>query len=894
MSVTDIQFVFMNSNTAKALTRSLRFLSMVEWLGDLNMRKNLIFVATLLVALSRSMLRRAATPIRLQPIIPFLIAMLSLQGLAFGASSIANDSERKLVTLNDGGQLTLRINYHSGCQLDQLKIRGRDVLADSGVYTGVRVGDQWSTSKDAAEAKVKIAGNTVIVSGIQFGDSGQRIQETWMFITMPDRIVWKITRHYSTNEMVTDMGFPVWNFKNMAVWTGGMLDNGGVVWNKYLDRANATYGGHFRTVTFWNAQSNDCLRITPSFDAPLQGAGRFSRQPDGEFSFPYTVSEEQCETRYGQSRFLSDKQDLWKPMQVHVSDITAEFTLQGFDYDKAYERGKFVGLDEHNVRELFNTVSRYGVIDSQLVGGNGWRSGYICLHEPFFAQIAAAVDSPDYTANLAAFLNNDRDHAIGKDGRVKSRWCYGDWDAMPGTYDKFGFYEAQWGYLMDSQPDYVMNVVELFNVTGNREWLASHKDSCERALEFLTRREVGHSRLVAMMTDSHTQNRGSDWIDIIWASYENALINAQLYAALNLWAGAEEALGDTNQAVACRDFAARLKTSFNKPTTEGGFWDATNQWYAYWRDKDGSIHGNNLVTPVNFAAIGYGLCDDPARQKSILDRMESEMKKENLFYWPLSFFPYERDEGAGSNFPFPKYENGDIFLSWGELGVRACAAYNPSLALKYVRNTLDRYAENGLSFQRYLRASQKGEGDDILAGNCMPIVGLYRDIYGIQPKSNRLYLEPHLDGELSGTRLHYELRGQPYEISLSTNECGITADNCTIRSSVPFGVNASSKGVEYFSGTNADFGMSILAPKETRLAVQIEHWSNAKEWSESMAQKHGKVSYVIRGLKPNADYRLEVDGKAVKSMRADADGQITFEQTMNPGKMQRFRIAANN
>jgi hypothetical protein len=708
--------------------------------------------------------------------------------------------------------------------------------------------------------------------------------------------VWKIARRYHTNQMVADMAFPEWNFKNMSVWTGGMLDNGGVVWDKYLDRANVTFGGHFQTVTFWNAQSNDSLRITPGFDAQFHGAGRFSRQSDDQFSFNYTVSEERCEPKHGQSRFLGDKQDLWKPLQEQASEVTAEFSLQAFEYDKACDRGAFVGLDGNNIRELLNTVARYGVIDSQLVGGNGWRSGYICLHEPFFAQIAAAVDSDDYTANLSAFLDNDRDHAIEKDGRVKSRWCYGPWDAMPGTYDKFGFYEAQWGYLMDSQPDYVMNVVELFNVTGDLKWLAGHKDSCERALEFLTRREVGQSGLVAMMTDSHKQNRGSDWIDIIWASYENSFINAQLFSALNLWAGAEEALGETNKAVGYRDFAARLKTSFNKSTAEGGFWDSTNQWYVYWRDKDGSIHGNNLVTPVNFAAIAYGLCDDPARRKVVLDRMESEMKKENLFYWPLSFFPYDPDEGAGSNFPFPKYENGDIFLSWGELGVRSYAAYNPSLALKYVRNTLDRYAKDGLSYQRYLRGSQKGEGDDILAGNCMPIVGLYRDIYGIQPRPNRLYLDPHLDSELSGTRLHYELRGESYEISLSTNEYGITAGDCTIRSACPFGVNASAGGLDYFSGTNAAVAMSVVAPKETRLTVQIEHWSidDAKEWAESAAQNRGKVSHVIHGLKPNADYRFYVDDKPIKFLHADAEGQITFEQTINPGKMQRFKIAIHN
>ena len=408
------------------------------------------------------------------------------------------------------------------------------------------------------------------------------------------------------------------------------------------------------------------------------------------------------------------------------------------------------------------------------MGGNGWRSGYICLHEQWFGEIGAALDEPDYIANFSKALDYERDHAIGPDGRVKSRWTYNAGDAMPGTYDALGYYEAQWGYLLDSQPDFVINVAEQFDLTGDRPWLAGQKTACEKALNFLLRREVGHSGLVAMMTDSHKEHRGSDWIDIIWASYENALVNAELYYALGLWAGAEVTLGDPAQAATYRDFAARLKASFNRPISEGGFWNPTNQWYAYWRDKDDSVHGDNLVVPVNFAAIAYGVCDDAARQKAILDRIETEMQKENLFAWPLNFFPYQREEGAGSNFPFPSYENGDLFLSWGEVGVRAYAAYDPGLALKYVKKTLARYEEDGLSFQRYLRKSQRGEGDDILAGNCMAIVGLYRDIYGVQPKPNRLYLEPHLMSELNGTKLRYPLRGKLYEIDLSTEGSAIT------------------------------------------------------------------------------------------------------------------------
>jgi len=810
-------------------------------------------------------------------------------------AAIRHDARQKLVTLCDGsGQLTLRLNYGAGCMLDQVRVRGREVIADTGVHTGVQLGDDWFTSKTAKETEVEVGATTVTASGIRFGDAAHEVQETWSFTTLPDQIVWKITRRYAAGGNVEDMAFPGWDFSNLSTWTGGILDNGGVVWNRYLDQENATYGGHFETVTFWNAGSNDCLRITPRLAAHLNGAGRFSHQRDGTFSFNYSISEQPREPRHALNRFLGDRQDLWKPCPVPASEVSVEFSLQALEYDKAYDRGTFAGLDGRNVRELLNTVARYGVIDSQLIGANGWRSGYVCLHEPFFAQIAAAVDSTDYTANLSAFLDNARDHAIGPNGRVKSRWCYGAWDAMPGSYDTFGFYEAQWGYLLDSQTSYVMNVAEQYCLTGDREWLARHKESCERALDFLVRREVGTSGLVAMMTDAHTQQRGSDWIDIIWASYENAFVNAQLYGALNLWADAEEALDDMNAAGRCRTFAARLKRSFNKSTSEGGFWDPANQWYVYWRDRDGSIHGNNLVTPVNFAAIAYGLCDDPVRQKAILERMEVEMEKENLFYWPVNFLPYAPGEGADRNFPFPNYENGDIFLSWGELGVRAYAGYRPDLALKYVKNTLDRYAKDGLSFQRYQRQDQRGEGDDILAGNCMPIVGLYRDIYGIQPKPNRLQLDPHLTRELDGTELRYHLRGERYGIVLGTNASSITAGNLTLRAPHPFGVNATDAGIHYFHGTNAIGAMSMLAPHGVELRVHIESWPGApdapRRWTEAAVQGRGTISHVLQGLEPGAKYRLSVDNGAGRLWQADESGQIKFEQKLDAASCVRFAV----
>ena len=416
--------------------------------------------------------------------------------MASGQGTIQIDAERKLVMLADGqGQLALRLNYDGRCALDQVIVRGREVAAESGVASGIRMDGQWFTTKAGIHSpSVAIIKDTLTVTGIVFGKPGSEVRETWQFTVQADRIKWRITRKYSTASTLEDAAFPEWDFSSMSTWTGGMLDNGGVVWNKYLETPNATYGAHAGTVTFWNGEKRDCLRIVPALPKDQHGTVRFSHQKNDNFSFTFTVSGEERKPKHGLNRFLPDRQDLWAPFQVGVGEVSVEFAMQALDYDQAYNRGTFEGLNGGSIRELLNTVGRYGVIDSRLVGANGWRSGYICLHEQWFAQIGLALADPDYIANYSEALDYERDHATSPDGRIKSRWAYNAGDAMPGSYDALGFYEAQWGYLMDSQPDYVINVAEQFDLTGNRQWLAGQKTACEKALNFLMRREVESQR----------------------------------------------------------------------------------------------------------------------------------------------------------------------------------------------------------------------------------------------------------------------------------------------------------------------------------------------------------------------------------------------------------------
>lgn len=823
--------------------------------------------------------------------------LLATTALA-ASPAIEHDVQNKRVTLSDAGHhLVLRLNYDGRCLLDQVIVRGREVVAsDTGVCSAIKSGGQWFTTRAGIPTpRVEATSDRVTVSDIRFGGGGIEISETWHFVVHSDRIVWRIDRTYHAGGTLEDTYFPGWDFRDLQTWTGGLLGHGGVAWGKLFDAPNASYGVHNGKVTFWNKDERSCLRIVPASLTGSRIAVRFSRQPSGAFSLNYCLSGQELVPKYGLSRFLHDRQDVWRPFAVQPGQVSVEFTLSAINYDEAYDRGVLKGLDGGAVREICHTIARIGAVDELIMGSNGFYSDFAVLHEPWIAQLGLAINDPDYYRAFSDTLDFQRQHAIGADGRVKSRWAGGPSDAMQGTYDQFGYYECQWGWLMDAQPCWVINITEQFDFTGDRPWLQRQKAACERVLDYLLRRDTDGDGLVEMMTDSHQEAKGSDWIDVVWAAYENALVNAQMYCALSRWAELEGLMGDSTQARRYTEAAAKLKARFNQGTAEGGFWDAQNQCYAYWRDKDDSVHGTNLVVPVNFSAIGYRLCDEPARRAAILDRIEAQMQKEHLFFWPLCLFSYAKEEVHPQvNWPFPRYENGDLFLAWGELGTRAYAAYNSALALKYVKNVLAQYAKDGLAFQRYLRKSQTGSGKDILANNCSVVVGLYRNLYGVQPKHDRLYLEPHLTPELNGTQIKYWLRGKEYLIGLSVDNYAIGVDGFAVRDRTPFAVNARGQTLEYFKGPTQSCALAISAPGAQRLDLAIQSWpesvGSARVWSETCPKPGTTARHVVSGLAPGTVHRLWRNGALMDPRRSDASGRLVFECTFSDPGPQNFEL----
>ena len=807
----------------------------------------------------------------------------SVESIAQIAAINNNITEKKVVFGN--GRIKMTLDYNQKANVSSLIINRQQVIEDdAGIYSLIKTQDStYSTLQLLTQPEVKISANTIILSAITYGDKANPINETWTFNIIADSIEFNISRTISKSVTAEKVSLPVFTFKSMDTWEGAYTDYGGLAWFYLFNKKLDTYGVHSSTTQFWNSKTGNGLTV--AVDVPgKQVAMSYSRSTEDKLEYTIAVAEHEMLPRFDSGthrrRFIRDTTDVWAPVRISAGTTSERITLSYFNYKKESDRGNLTGINGEQVNAVLNTIARIGVIDKQHFGGNSWHTPYgpICLHEQYIAQMGLAINDSNYLKGYKQCLDFYRDNAISKDGRVWARWAYTNEDAMPGKFTDKGFYEAQWGYLLDANPDFVTNVAELYDQTGDIAWVKTQQGSCEKALDWIIKRDNNKNGLVEMMTDSHTQKRGSDWIDIIWASYENAFVNAKLYHALVLWAAIEKQLGNTTKEKYYQQFAEELKTSFNKKTSAGGFWDDEKKCYIHWRDKDGSVHGNNMVTPVNFMAIAYGICDDSARIKMILDDIEAQMQKEQLFFWPLCMYSYNDGEGNDWQFPFPNYENGDIFLSWGSVAIKAYAFYKPALALKYVKNVLTQYAKDGLAFQRYGRAKQDGLGDDILSGNSLAVVGLYQSIYGINPLYNRFYLDPHITEDLAGTQIKYNYRNQKLLIDLAINKYAVSNNQFKIISKTDFGFYSQGNELRYFNGNNNTASLKVRTSTKQNLTLDIQMWTSTQmSWMQSFENAHsGNIIYQLNNLKPGADYSISVNDKIIKKLRSDTDGSLLF------------------
>ena len=81
-------------------------------------------------------------------------------------AAVSHDADKKTVAIADPQKnLVLRLNYNGRCLLDQVLVRGREVVPSAtGVCSGIEVAGQWYTTRNIPTPKVTVKEDTVTVN----------------------------------------------------------------------------------------------------------------------------------------------------------------------------------------------------------------------------------------------------------------------------------------------------------------------------------------------------------------------------------------------------------------------------------------------------------------------------------------------------------------------------------------------------------------------------------------------------------------------------------------------------------------------------------------------------------------------------------------------------------
>ena len=193
--------------------------------------------------------------------------------------------------------------------------------------------------------------------------------------------------------------------------------------------------------------------------------------------------------------------------------------------------------------------------------------------------------------------------------------------------------------------------------------------------------------------------------------------------------------------------------------------------------------------------------------------------------------------------------------------------------MKYIRNLLAQYKKDGLSSQRYSRETQLGLGSDILAGICTSITALYRDIYGIRPKWNRMGLEPNMLKTLNGTVFNYTLRNTVYQVILNTNDYELRNDSFSVKSKEAFGASFKNKELAVFPHNKEQVILKLKGDSALPISVELNSYTGRKlSWKVTSADNY---HVTVEGLDPAEKYTLSLKGKSI-NIEVDKDGKASF------------------
>ena len=241
------------------------------------------------------------------------------------SSRVRHDPAAKTVTLTTANGLAVRLGYAAGCALDQVTIRGTNVLGAAGRVStalgmpGTAPGrSRASTSADAPPPTVLCTDSSATIGGINPGiGTGQASTERWTFTVRPTTIVWRIEQSQASPLTAAWNALPSWEFSSSETWKAAFLGTGGVAWFHLLDSANGTLAAHTGRATFWNDETKDrAAHRCPRTERSRTSARASRAYPGGGIRFRIAAANRPLALRRDEGmhrrRYLTSRDDVWQ------------------------------------------------------------------------------------------------------------------------------------------------------------------------------------------------------------------------------------------------------------------------------------------------------------------------------------------------------------------------------------------------------------------------------------------------------------------------------------------------------------------------------------------------------------------------------------------------------
>src|SRR5262249_43080660 len=157
-------------------------------------------------------------------------------------------------------------DYNKTATVSQLVVNGQQVInGGAGIYSMIRTkAATYSTSQLSTDPSVKTSANTIILSGILYGDRDLSISETWMFTISHENIRFDIERSLSKAVVAEKISSPVFMFDNINTWEGAYQDYGGLAWFYLFNKKRDTYEVYSSASEFWNSKTGNGLTVSVS------------------------------------------------------------------------------------------------------------------------------------------------------------------------------------------------------------------------------------------------------------------------------------------------------------------------------------------------------------------------------------------------------------------------------------------------------------------------------------------------------------------------------------------------------------------------------------------------------------------------------------------------------